>query len=154
MLGQLHAAIAACRQRQCALTLLLVELDDVPTLTLTYGVDGFEKARRFLQAACRDLGHPGIICLPYEDHGFAVVLPDCERQPAARYANELIDRVRQASAGGPSRGWPAFSISVGAATVSVPTKNFPPEDLFEGACRCLYGSHACGGGVAKSIETY
>ncbi len=154
LMGQLHAAIANSRQWQCPLTLLLVELDDVPTLTLTCGVDGFEKVRRFLQAACRDLGHPGTICLPYEDHGFAVILPDCERQPAVRYANELIDRVRQAGAGGSSCRWPAFSVSVGAATVSVPPKNFPPEDLFEKAQRCLFGAHASGGGVAKSIETY
>jgi HD-like signal output (HDOD) protein/GGDEF domain-containing protein len=154
LLGQLHAAIASCRQWQCALTLLLVELDDVPTLAMTCGVDGVEKVRRFLQAACRDLGHPETICLPYEDHGFAVILPDCERQPAVRYANELIDRVRQASAGVPSRGRPAFSVSVGAATVSVPTRNFLPQDLFEGAQRCLFGARASGGGVAKSIETY
>ena len=47
-----------------------------------------------------------------------------------------------------------MGISVGAATVSVPAKDFPPEDLFEGAQRCLYGSHASGGGVVKSIEIY
>jgi hypothetical protein len=33
-------------------------------------------------------------------------------------------------------------------------KNFPPRDLLEGADRCLYASHASGGGVVKSIEIY
>jgi HD-like signal output (HDOD) protein/GGDEF domain-containing protein len=48
----------------------------------------------------------------------------------------------------------AVSISVGAATVCLPPKNFPPEDLLAAADRCLYGSGASGGNVVKSIEIY
>jgi GGDEF domain-containing protein len=51
-------------------------------------------------------------------------------------------------------GRPAVSISVGAATVALPPKNFPPEDLLAAAERCLYGSAASGGNVVKSIEIY
>jgi hypothetical protein len=45
-------------------------------------------------------------------------------------------------------------LSVGAAAVALPPRNFPPQHLFDGASRCLYGSHAAGGGVVKSIEIY
>jgi hypothetical protein len=38
--------------------------------------------------------------------------------------------------------------------VSVPSRNFRPEGLVEGAQRCLYASQASGGGVVKSIEIY
>jgi len=153
-LGRLDAAVSACRQSQCALSLLLVELNDVQNLTITCGVDGLGKLRRLLETACRGGDHPDVTCLPYGDAGFAVILTDCERQPAVRYAGALIDRVRGLTPGQSPPGRPTLSVSVGAATLSVPTKNFPPKDLFEAAHRCLYGSHASGGGVVKSIEIY
>ena len=153
LLGQLDAAVSACRRSQCALSLLLVELDEVERLTITYGVEGLGKLRRFLETGCASVDHPQAVCLPYRDVGFAVILPDCERQPAVRYANQLIDRVRGLTPGRWSPGRRAVGISVGAATLSVPTKSFPPENLFEAAHRCLYGSRASGG-VVKSIEIY
>ena len=47
-----------------------------------------------------------------------------------------------------------LKLDVGVATVAQPPKNFPPRDLLDGAERCLYASHASGGGVVKSIEIY
>ena len=44
-------------------------------------------------------------------------------------------------------------LDAGVATVAPPPKNFP-RDLLDGADRCLYASHASGGGVVKSIEIY
>jgi len=154
LLGRLDDAVSACRQSHCALTLLLVELDDVDRLMITRGVEGLDRVRRFLETACQSIDHPDAICLPYRDFGFAVLLPDCERQPAVRLANRLIDHVCRPAPGRTSAARATLSISVGAATLSVPTKDFPPKDLFEGAHRCLYGSHASGGGVVKSIEIY
>jgi len=153
LLGRLNAAVSDCRQSQCGLTLLLVELDDAARMTTTLGDDGFHRLRRFLETTCLGIDHPNPVCVPHGDHGFAVILSDCERQPAVRLANQLIDRVRQLTPAS-SRGRSVLSISIGAATVSVPSRNFPPENLVEGAHRCLYGSQASGGGVVKSIEIY
>jgi len=47
-----------------------------------------------------------------------------------------------------------LSIHVGAATVTLPPKNFPAQDLLESADRCLYGSRTSGGNVMKSIEIF
>jgi HD-like signal output (HDOD) protein/GGDEF domain-containing protein len=154
LLEPLHAAVADCRRAQCALTLLLVEFDEFPRLASTFGAEGVRKLRLFLETTCRDVDHPQASCHPHGDHGFAVILPDCERQPAVRLGNQLIDRVRQVAPSRRQRGRSVLSISVGAATVSVPSRNFPPEDLVEGADRCLHGSQASGGGVVKSIEIY
>jgi hypothetical protein len=66
----------------------------------------------------------------------------------------LIDRIAKGAWGpgtGKRRGQ---SIGVGAATVTLPPKNFPPKDLLLAANRCVYGSRASGGGVVKSIEIY
>jgi len=153
LLGPLNAAVSECRQSQCGLTLLLVELDDAARLATTLGEEGFRKLRRFLETTCLGIDHADAVCVPHGEHGFAVILPDCERQPAVRLANQLIDRVRQLTPAS-TRGRSVLSISVGAATVSVPSRNFPAENLVEGAHRCLYGSQASGGGVVKSIEMY
>ncbi|HUT89785.1 MAG TPA: HDOD domain-containing protein [Thermoguttaceae bacterium] len=153
LLGTLDAAVSECRQSQCGLTLLLVELDDVARMATTFGEEGFRKLRQFLETTCRGIDHADVVCVPHGKHGFAVILPDCERQSAVRLANQLIDRVRQLTPGS-SRGRSVLSISIGAATVSVPSRNFPCQDLVDGAHRCLYGSQASGGGVVKSIEIY
>ncbi len=58
-------------------------------------------------------------------------------------------RLRSARRGGLRQ---PVTLSVGVATVALPPKNFPAEDLLAAADRCLYGSRASGGGVVKSIE--
>jgi GGDEF domain-containing protein len=136
------------------LTLLLVELDGVPELTAAFGTEGLGKLRRFVERACRSVDHPGAICLDDGDHGFAVVLPDCERHAAVRLANHLIDQIRQVNPAQSSPGRPTLSVSAGAAALSVPPKNFHPQDLLEAARRCLYASHASGGSVVKSIDVF
>jgi GGDEF domain-containing protein len=92
--------------------------------------------------------------VPFGDAGFAVILPDCERHSAVRLGNSLIQRVRRAFFYRQPGRHPGPCLGVGAATVSLPPKNFPPGDLFDAARRCLYGSHASGGAVVKSIEIY
>ncbi|NUQ66522.1 MAG: hypothetical protein HUU20_29010, partial [Pirellulales bacterium] len=151
--GQLAAAVALCRQSRSPLSLLIVDPADSSELFLTLGSDEYDRFRRFLEAACRTID-PSALCLPNGEAGFAVVLPGFERQAAVRMGNQLIDQVRRLplrSAAGSRR---AASLAVGAATVSLPPKNFPPDDLFSAANRCLYGSRLSGGGVVKSIEIY
>lgn len=154
MLGQLASAVVSCRRSHCALSLLLLELDDTDDLMMIYGLVGLEKLRQLLESECRHLEHDGAICLPQGDYGCAVILPDCDRQPAVRLGSRLIEQLRSLTSGLSGSGRPAVSVSAGLATVSLPPKNFLPEDLFKGAARCLYGSHASGGGVVKSIEIY
>ena len=83
-----------------------------------------------------------------------MILPGAERQQAIELGNELIRSVRDgaATAGIAQGEW--MKLDVGLATVAQPPKNFPPRDLLDGADRCLYASHASGGGVVKSIEIY
>jgi HD-like signal output (HDOD) protein/GGDEF domain-containing protein len=153
LLGRLAAAVATCRQNRCALSLMLVELDRAADLALLHGVQGFENLCRRLGAACHGLDHPGTLCLSHNESGFAVILPDCERPRAVQLGQQLLDRVRQLPTSGPAAD-SAISVSVGVATLSLPPKNFPPDELLERAARCLYGSRASGGGVVKSIEIY
>jgi GGDEF domain-containing protein len=151
---QLTASVAACRQARCPLSLLLIELGPTERLLMTFGFEGFQELRRMAEDACWALDHSHAVCLPYGEAGFALVLPDCDRQLAVRLGNELIRRVRQAVSGRGPSPMPTPGLSVGAATVSLPPKNFPARDLLSSADRCLYGSRSSGGGVVKSIEIY
>lgn len=154
LLGPLSAAVTACRQSRSSLSLLLVELDAADDLVLRYGVERLGSLRRFLEVLCRRVDHRCAICLPHGEVGFAVILPRCDRQTAIQVGNQMIDRIRQLGLGRTRTGRPAVSISVGVATVALPPRNFPAYDLFVAANRCLYGAHASGGGVLKSIEIY
>jgi len=152
LIAQLAAAVSTCRQCRSPLSLLLVELAHTEDLLITLGPDGFDELLCSLHTACREVDHPCPTCLPYGEAGFAVILPDCERQTAVRLGNSLIDRVRRTSSHRRSRRQPGPSLAVGAATASLPPKNLPPSDLLDAAERCLYGSRASGGAVVKSIE--
>jgi len=105
-----------------------------------------------VEQACRQLDHPDTPPVAYNEAGFAIVLADCDRQPAVRLGGQLIERFAELVPGR-SPGRPGLSIGVGVATVSVPSRSFPPGDLLAAAQRCLYASHASGG-VVKSVEVY
>lgn len=152
LVGRLAVAVVAARQARCPLSLLLVQFDHADQLIVIRGTEGFRRMRQLLEAICRRADDRCSFCAPHDEAGFAMILLGCERRQAVAVAGELIAQVRRIeptqTRGGP---WLA-SISVGVATVSLPPKNFPPDDLLSAAARCLYGSHVSGGGVVKSIE--
>lgn len=153
LLARLRSAVIACRQRRCALSLMLVELDRSEDISAAAQQQLAEHANRLEAAIRQHIDHPGLLVLPHGQCGCAVILPDCDRRQAVELANQLIDAFR---CGQPHehRGYRRASLSVGVATVSLPPKNFPAEDLLHGASRCLFGSRASGGGMVKSIEIY
>jgi HD-like signal output (HDOD) protein/GGDEF domain-containing protein len=151
-----HLAVVAlgCRQSRCPLSLLLVELGRADELVLTHGIEGLRQFRSALERACRGLDCDQLTCLPHCKVGFAVILRGCDRQLAVRLGNRLIEEVGRNATLTDSEKHPLPTVCVGAATVSMPPKNFPAEDLIQAANRCLYGSHSSGGGVVRSIEIY
>lgn len=152
LLEQLTCAVTLCRQARCALSLLLVSLEEVDDFVLARGVDAFRSVRGLLAARCRALDHPRVTCLPVGEAGFALILPDCDRGLAVRLANQLLEQARRLTALEVPDGR-GVGISVGVASVARPPKNFPPNDLLDAAQRCLYSSYVSGG-VVKSIEIY
>jgi GGDEF domain-containing protein len=152
--SKLAAAVAACRLARCALSFVLLELDRVDDLIASRGIEGFQLLMKTLRNACWAIGYPKMVCLPHGEAGFAIILPHCERRKAVEIGNELIQAINHLAPVGLSRSSRTASLSVGVATVAMPPKNFPSRDLFATASRCLYGSHASGGGVVKSLEIY
>lgn len=88
------------------------------------------------------------------DDRFAVVFEGCERQPAVELARQLVRCVRQWSAEQTATQGHAISLSAGIATLAMPPKNFPCQDLIDAAERCLHGVQLSGGDSVKSIDIY
>lgn len=153
--AHLTAAVAACRQARCPLSLLLIDLDNYELLHFHLGANGQQKLFERLQELCEMVDRPGSRSLVARDARLALIVPNCDRQQAARLGKELIQEVQAWSVDSAAEDEiPAATISVGAASVSCVSKNFPFRDLLESADRCVYAAHHSGGNGVKSIEVY
>jgi HD-like signal output (HDOD) protein/GGDEF domain-containing protein len=152
LLGQLDLAVAACRQKRCSLSLILVELRQVDKHRLIQSAEGLKRLVRLVEVLCQKLEHPQMSVVAHGEAGFAILLPDCDRQTAVQLGNRLIAHTRQLGRAEKGDVEAGLGIVVGLATAALPPKNFPAEDLLEAADRCLYGSRVSGGNVLKSIE--
>ena len=154
LLRSLDPAVAACRRSRCPLSLLLVELSNTQDPLTHSPTPGVHEILHAVESLCRGVDHDYCLCQSYGEFGFSLILADCDRQTAVRLGNRLIQRFGGLPALATAGGRRNVGIGVGAATVALPPKNFPAQELIQGAGRCLYGAHASGGGVVKSIEIY
>ena len=153
-LGELTTVAASCRQARCALSLVLVAVDRFDDVVLARGVSGAEWVVGYLGEASRAAAPPGTICRRVRDDRFALLLPDCDRQGAVAFGNQLLAEMRRFAAPLPGQVRPSATVSVGIAAIAVAPKNFSPGDLIESAERCLHAARLSGGNVLKSIEIY
>lgn len=149
--AELESALAACREARSGLSLLLVAVDRWRDLAAEHGADAAARLLAEVRAACGELGAAGARVLPLDAARLAVVMPGYDRRAAASEATELLRQVRRL-AEGPAGS--TMAISVGAATVDLPARNFPAPRLVEAAGRCLFAAQAAGGNTLKSIEIY
>ena len=150
--GRVAAAINRCRLARGPLSLALLAVDGYSDLLLTLGPGGAADLVHWLR---RDLAAWAGQRAPASLIGeatFALVWENCNRSDA-------VETVRQALASAKSWRMPGsagqeleISLSAGVATLSLPPKNFPPQQLIDAAQRCLSGAQLSGGGTAKSIE--
>jgi HD-like signal output (HDOD) protein/GGDEF domain-containing protein len=153
--GRVTAAVATCRQARRSLSLLVVEINHFDDLLISAGPAAAQELVEQVGAECRRIDHEGAIVVQSRDVQFAVILPDCDRRQAVDVSNDLLARLRRAapsSAHGPASA--LMSINVGVASVALPPKNFPAEELIRAAERCLNGARLAGGNAVKSIEIY
>ena len=154
LLAALVAAVSDCRQSRCALSLLRLQSSCRNTPVPPQDERRSSQVRSVLEFACQGLDPRPVICDDEGGAGFAVILSGCERETAIHLGNELIEQICRPAIRPKPCGRAGASVGVGVATVSLPPRNFPPQDLIAAADRCLYASNACGGGVVKSIEIY
>jgi HD-like signal output (HDOD) protein len=154
LLDRLTSVVSVCRSSRRPLSLLLVNLSAGEEMLISGGPQELAPARRMLSKVCAQLNFPGMISLPHSEFGFALILPAAERTQAVELGNDLIRAVRSLPETDGIEQKELLKLDIGVASLAQLPKNFPPRDLLDGADRCLYASHASGGGVVKSIEIY
>jgi len=85
----------------------------------------------------------------------ALLLPNFDRQEAVRIAQQVIDRLQTMTERLEASGTALDCLmGAGVASVTLPPKNFPPQDLLETAQRCLSAAQVGGSFGMKSLEIY
>ena len=150
--------VAACRQSRVPLSLLLAAIDDFAEVPhgsnpINCGPFDADRLSRSFQAVCGRLDHPQVVCHAISAGNVAILLPDCDRSLAIQLGHQLMRAARQLV---PDQNADARSlaVSVGVATLDLPPRNFPVQELITAAERCLQNAQSGGGGSLKSIGVY
>ncbi len=151
LIGRIRVAITNCRMRQRELSLVLLEVDDLPQVVLTQGPDRLPRITDAIPQGIGALCDLPCDCLLVGEARYAILLEDCDRRQAVAVARTLVDHLSdwlldQGHATSP------ITAHAGVATLAAPTRNSHPEDLVEAADRCLFAVEASGGRVVKSID--
>ncbi len=151
LLGRLQRAMAACRNQQCELSLVLLEVDDYDHLLVMQGPDRTGRLMAAIKHAAEQLSDVLCECVLVSDTRCAVVLPECDRQQAVRLARTFLDAMPMWLL---DRGEvdTMITCSAGAATLAIVTRSSRCEDLMDAADRCLFAARRSGGSVVKSID--
>ncbi|MEM9352942.1 MAG: HDOD domain-containing protein [Planctomycetota bacterium] len=146
--SRLTLAVGHCRSLRQPLSVLVCE---------TRVLSGDERAglllSQLLAQLCKRTPLEGAETNQLESGRPVVVLPDCDRKEAVQLAGEIASKLRAAASRIEAVGGVPFQTRVGAATVTLASRNFPPGDLLDAAGRCLEAAPAVGDGV-KSIELF
>jgi HD-like signal output (HDOD) protein len=154
LVGLVEAAVNECRRRRAPVTLLAAALDRERELALTVGPEGVRRAAQFLFANGKTLGESHNGAWEASDTSMGLVLEDCDRPQAVALGRQWVETVSQCAAARSEWFGRPFTMSVGAATLALPPRNFPAHELIEAAWRCLTGARASGGNTVKSIDIY
>ena len=150
LLGRVVAAIAHARVARCATSLALVQVDGWEQVVLVRGPkQGIELLRQLEMGLCSWTQERGSV-LAVGDAQFALVWQDCPRREALDCARQILASVKAWQPGGGLAS--ELTLSIGVSTLTLPPKNFPPQELIDAARRCLSGAQLSGGDTVKSWE--
>jgi hypothetical protein len=125
-------------------------MDSFGDLLMQLGPAGATELAHWLRSSLADWTGQRCTATPVSDCSLALVLEDCPRSEAVRLARHALEAVKPAAA---TRFEAAeLTLSAGLATLESVPKNFPPQELIDGALRCLSGAGLSGGDTVKSIE--
>ena len=153
LLSAVSAAIARCRQARGPLSLMLAELDNPeakPPGSQNLPGAADQRMPMLCQALQAAIGSEGSL-LALSPCRLAILLEGYDRQQGVELARQLQRSLNYWSL---ERGHSTLTLSIGLATVSLPSKNFRPSDLTEAAERCLQGVLCSNGDGVKSIDIY
>ncbi len=152
LLRRVTDAVTRCRAARTPLTLVLVAIDDFALWLAGVKPDDADRA-----AAAITRG----LTLWTEDRGpvwhlergqFALLWDGADRNEAVELMRHALREAQTWSTQQSSELAAGPTFSAGVATLEIPSRNFPPCKLIEGAERCLTGAILSGGHTVKTIE--
>jgi diguanylate cyclase (GGDEF)-like protein len=152
LIEHISAEVVRCRQMRSAVSLVLIELDDLPNLSLIAGPEAGTRILQHLGSSISELSAGEGTPRQISNTRFAVLLRNCERQSAVEFGWRITDVVRSWSHANGMRA--TLSVSIGVASLAMPPRNFPSEELLTASERCLSGVQLSGGDSVKSIDIY
>ena len=154
LLSSVESAVLSCRQARHALSLVVLELDHADGLVTQIGTTPLRRAMNRLQSILHAIVVDDGRLTQVDEYRFAVIFEGCDRQPAVELARQLVRCAREWSTEHAATHGHAMSLSAGVATLAMPPKNFPSQELINAAERCLSGVQLSGGDSVKSIDIY
>ncbi len=142
LLSALRMTVNICRQSRFGFSLILIERRESAAGMPLYDEE--------ITHACQQVDHTGKLALSLGDHRWGVILPRCDQRTAAGLGQDLIRELGIDRLNSDERP----VVSIGIASVAIPSKNFEVERLFDAAERCRHASEIVGGAIVKSIEIY
>jgi HD-like signal output (HDOD) protein/GGDEF domain-containing protein len=154
IVGRISVVVSRCRQSRSALSLLLVELDELDKAVFFCGIDGVPRITKRLESTLGSIVDvEGAVC-QIDESRFAILLDGCDRRRAVALAWRVVDCVRSWKFPALTAAQAGMTVSIGLASLTMPPRNFPPEELLTAAERCLSGVQLSGGNGVKSIDIY
>ena len=133
---------------------MILEVDEFEELVFQSGgtlAAGFTSG---LRAGVESFLEYGQAALVSGEAQLALLLAGDDRLEAVATARLILDEARSGHLVSQNGVGQPISMSIGIASVALPAKNFPAEDLQEAAVRCLSAVQSCGGDSVKSIDIY
>jgi GGDEF domain-containing protein len=110
---------------------------------------------QMLEAACRSIEVPEMLCELLSPYCRVLVLPACERREAVRLAEQTLASIRHMVQRFEAQGKVLHhTANAGVCSSALPPKNFSPQALVDTADRCLSAARSTGTQVVKSLEIY
>jgi len=150
--GRVAAATNRCRLARGPLSLALVAVDQFPDLLLQLGPGGTADLLHWLRIDLANWAGQRTGAAQIGEATFALLWENCPRSDAVATVRQILSQVKTWRMPGSIGQDLEISLSAGVATLALPPKNFPPQQLIDAAQRCLSGVQLSGGGSAKSIE--
>ena len=148
----LEQGMYSARAKRTDFTLLLLTIDHFEQILVSAGVEEVDVLQQLVAAAIDRQGDGLGRVLPCGDSTFAVLLEEHDRPQSVSLARQILKVVRDWSVNRLSHAGVQLTLSGGAASVCVPPKGLPPEEIFEAARRCMMAAARGGGNSVKSIE--
>jgi HD-like signal output (HDOD) protein len=150
--GRVAAATNRCRLARGPLSLALVAVDQYPDLLLQLGPGGTADLLHWLHIDLSGWSGQRTGATQVGEATFALLWENCPRSDAVETVRQILNQVKTWRMPGSIGQEIEISLSAGVATLALPPKNFPPQQLIDAVQRCLTGVQLSGGGAVKSIE--